>query len=97
MNKPPETGGGPDAEPFLRVECYAGHRADAEPQRLHLGARTVVVSASLDRWLDPRHRYFKVRGNDGGVYLLRHDTASDHWELTLFDSGRRDETRLSST
>jgi hypothetical protein len=45
----------------------------------------------------PRHRYFKVRVGDGGVYILRHDTARDQWELTLFDSGRRDETRLSST
>jgi len=97
MNDPPETAGTANAEPLLRVECYAGHRADTEPQRLYLGARTVAVAAVLDRWLDPRHRYFKVRGDDGGVYIVRHDTARDWWELTLFDSGRRDETRLSST
>jgi hypothetical protein len=97
MNEPSGTADAASVKPQLRVECYAGHRADTEPQCLHLGARTVAVTAILDRWLDPRHRYFKVRGDDGGVYILRHDTACDRWELTLFDSGSRDETRLSST
>jgi len=81
----------------VRVECYAGHRADAEPLAFHLGQRRVAVSEILDRWLDPAHRYFKLRGDDGGIYLLRHDTGSDRWQLTLFDAGRRDDTRLSST
>jgi len=51
----------------------------------------------VDRWLAPEHRYFKVRGDDGGVYILRQDVAKDIWEMTLFDSGTRTETRLSST
>ena len=51
----------------------------------------------LHRWLDPQHGYFKLRGDNGGIYLLHHDTVEDHWEMTLYDSGRREETRLSST
>jgi len=86
-----------EEDPFIRVESYAGHRADAEPRRLFLGSREVAVTDAIDRWQDPRHRYFKLRGDDGGIYLIRQDTLSDRWELTLFDSGRRDETRLSST
>jgi hypothetical protein len=84
-------------QPFVRVECYAGHRADSEPLAFHLGTRRVAVAEILDRWLDPEHRYFKLRGDDDGIYLLRHDTAGDRWELVMFDSGRRDDTRLSST
>jgi hypothetical protein len=57
----------------------------------------VAVTEIIDRWLDPGHRYFKLRGDDGGVYLLRQDTFEDRWELILYDSGRREETRLSST
>ncbi len=34
---------------------------------------------------------------DGGIYLVRHDTLEDRWELTMFDSGALNETRLSST
>ncbi|MGA7982620.1 MAG: hypothetical protein WCA32_20660 [Chromatiaceae bacterium] len=97
MNDPGANNPGTDDVPFLRVECYAGHRADTEPRRLHIGAREVGVTAIIDRWLDPSHRYFKLRGDDGAIYLLRHDTMGDRWELTLYDSGRRDDTRLSST
>ena len=97
MNQTPHTNGQGTDSPFVRVECYAGHRADVEPRRFYLGRRQVLVTEIIDRWLDPNHRYFKLRGDDGGIYLLRNDTASGHWDLTLFDSGRRDDTRLSST
>ena len=97
MNEPLEKNAGKDDETALRVECYAGHRGDAEPRRLHIGRREVLVTEIIDRWLDPRHRYFKLRGDDGGIYLLRQDTDEDRWEMTLYDSGRRDDTRLSST
>ena len=81
----------------LRVECYAGHRADVTPVRFHIGVRAVEVHEVVDRWLDPAHSYFKLRGSDGGIYILRHNQATDVWEITLFDSGTRPETRLSST
>lgn len=81
----------------LRVECYAGYRSEETPVRFHLGRRRVEVDEVLDRWLAPSHRYFKLRGDDGGIYILRHDTEIDLWELTLFDSGTRADTRLSST
>ena len=81
----------------LRVECYAGHRADTEPRCLYFGQRQVIVTEIIDRWLDPTHRYFKLRDDDGGIYLVRHDTAMDRWDMTLFDNGTRSETRLSST
>ena len=86
-----------DDAPIIHVECYAGHSADTEPRRLHIVGRAVTVMQIIDRWLDPRHRYFKLRGDDGSIYLIRHDTASDRWDLTLFDSGRHDAARLSST
>lgn len=97
MSEPSEKDPGTEDSPFLQVECYAGHRADSEPRRLHIGQREVAVTEIIDRWLDPRHRYFKLRGEDGGIYLLRQDTNEDRWEMTLYDSGRRNETGLSST
>jgi hypothetical protein len=57
----------------IRVECYAGHRGEESPRRFFLGERAIEVVDIVDRWLDPAHRYFKVRGDDGGVYILRHD------------------------
>ncbi len=70
----------------LNVECYAGYRGEQTPRRFHIGSRVIEVEEVLDRWLEPDHRYFKLLGDDGGTYILRHDVAGDHWELTLFDA-----------
>lgn len=63
------------------MECYAGHRGEETPRRFHLGDRVLEVAEVLDRWLAPDHRYFKLRADDGGVYLLRHHAESQRWEL----------------
>lgn len=81
----------------IRVECYAGYRGEETPRRFFLGSRLVEVLEVVDRWLAPDYRYFKIRSGDGSIYILRHDVVSGRWELTLFDSGKREETRLSST
>lgn len=65
----------------INVECYAGYRGDEEPRRFAWGGKALEVTGILDRWLDPNHRYFKVRADDDGVYILRHDTNSGEWEL----------------
>lgn len=71
-----------DASPLtIRVECYAGYRGEQEPRAFTLGERCFTVLEILDRWLDPRHRYFKVKTDDGRRFILRHDTALDAWEL----------------
>lgn len=71
----------------IRVECYAGYRGEETPQRFYFGERKVDVLEVLDRWLAPDHRYFKVKGDDGGTYIIRYDVPSDHWELTMFFAG----------
>lgn len=68
----------------LRVECYAGHRGEEEPRRFILGRRSVEIVEILDRWLSPEHRYFKVRGADNAIYILRHDTRGEGWELWMY-------------
>jgi hypothetical protein len=65
----------------IRVECYAGYRGDQEPLAFRLGQSRFEVVELLDRWLDPAHRYFKVRVPDGRLFILRHDAASGDWEL----------------
>lgn len=85
------------AHQSLRVECYSGYRGAETPARFHLGARAVEVREVLDRWLAPEYRYFKLRGADGGIYILRHDDPGDRWELILYDCGHHAPTRLSST
>ena len=78
----------------LRVSCYAGYRGEEAPQRFFLGERRIDVVDVLDRWTAPDRRYFKCRGSDGDLYILRHDVVHERWELTMFarGSGRADVT-----
>jgi len=70
----------------LRVECYSGYRGEETPRRFWLGKNQVEIREVIDRWIGPDHRYFKVLGDDGSVYILRFDADSWSWELTLFNS-----------
>lgn len=69
----------------VRVACHAGYRGEETPRGFSLGERRIAVIDVIDRWLAPEHRYFKLLGDDGNVYILRHDTVQERWELTLFD------------
>ena len=71
----------------IRVECYAGHRGEQTPRVIQLDDRRIEIAEVLDQWLAPDHRYFKLRGADGDVYLVRHDVRSGSWELTMFRRG----------
>ena len=74
-----------EGEEFIRVDCYAGHRGEQTPRRFFLGERPVEVVQVLDQWLAPDHRYFKVEDGDGATYILRHDTKTGKWALTMYD------------
>ena len=76
----------------IKVQCYAGYRGEETPRAVLFKNKKIEVVSVLDRWLAPDHRYFKVCGDDGGVYLIRHDVEENSWELTMYDAGRLDPT-----
>jgi hypothetical protein len=67
----------------IQVVCRAEHTADG-PQRFVLGEQTIEVDDLLDRWYGEDADYFRVRGTDGHLYVLKHVRAHDRWELTSF-------------
>jgi hypothetical protein len=74
----------------LKVDCYAGYKADERPLRFRpqvQGARTFKVKEILDQWYGPDYECFKVRADDDNLYILRHFFPNDVWTL---DSFRRD-------
>ncbi|MGD8541031.1 MAG: hypothetical protein PVI27_01975 [Desulfobacteraceae bacterium] len=71
----------------IEVDCYAGYRGEETPRRLRLGKTVVAVCEILDRWLAPDHRYFKLLGDDGARYIVRHDSRRGFWELVFFQHG----------
>jgi len=71
----------------LQVECYAGYKADERPLRfraLTLHARTLEVKEVLDRWYGVGYECFRVRADDGNLYVLKHHTQDDAWTLESF-------------
>jgi hypothetical protein len=68
----------------IQVECYAGYRGEQTPRRFIMGLNRIEVMEILDQWLAPDHRYFKILGDDGAVYILRHDILKWEWEMTFY-------------
>lgn len=68
----------------VQVEAYSGFKADERPLRFRLGERWLVIEEVVDRWYDPDAIYFRVKAEDGDLYILRHDEAADVWTLEAF-------------
>ena len=68
----------------IEVESYSGYKADERPTRFRLGERWFNVQDVLDRWYDPHAIYFRVRADDNGIYILKHDEAADTWTLESY-------------
>jgi len=80
----------------FKVECYSGYKAEERPLRftpLTPGAPTHEVKEVLDQWYGIGYRCFRLRADDGNLYVLRHDEGQDVWTL---DSFRRDPDSTSS-
>jgi hypothetical protein len=72
----------------IRVECYAGYRADERPLRFTLHEHVFEVAEVEDRWYSPGATYFRVRVTDGNFYILRHEEGIDVWTLDAFRTAR---------
>ena len=70
----------------IRVNTYAGYKANERPQAIVMGGKSLKVEEILDRWTGEDHDYFKLKADDGALYIIRYDRESDEWELTLMDS-----------
>ena len=50
------------------------------PKRFRLRGCTIEVVDNIDQWHGPNYRYFKFKGDDGNLYILRLDEARAEWE-----------------
>jgi len=65
----------------ITVQTYAGYKGDERPVSFSREGEILRITEIVDRWYDPDYNVFKVRADDGGTYLLRHDMNIDTWEL----------------
>ena len=73
---------------IVRVECYAGFKADERPVRLQIAGEMVEVAEVEDRWYSPGATFFRVRLITGERYVLRREDAQDLWTLQAFRSSQ---------
>lgn len=72
----------------LDVETKPDERGLEVPVRFRMNERTIDVAKLVDEWRGKDHRYFKLLGSNGNLYILRLDEAKGEWEITLFESPR---------
>ena len=65
----------------VQVRCYAGYRHAERPCSFTHDGHEVAVWTISERWRTPDHPYFRVEGDDGVSYLLRHAETTDDWEV----------------
>ena len=72
------------SEKIIRVESYAGYKADERPTRMLLGGQMVGIAAVEDTWYSPGATYFRVLLHNGERYVLRREQAQDLWTIEAF-------------
>jgi len=70
----------------LEVHCYAGWKADQRPVRFCLDGHEYWVEEILDQWYGPDKVFYKIRADDGNLYILRQQTSGpgESWDLVSF-------------
>jgi hypothetical protein len=70
----------------IQVECYSGYKADERPIKFWMGDNVLFVEFIEDQWYGPDDHYFRVRADDGNIYVLGHDEKNNQWSLQSFRS-----------
>jgi hypothetical protein len=70
----------------VQVEPCAGPLGREMPTRFRFGRREIEIVETVDQWDGPDYCYFKIKGDDGNLYILRFEQGPAEWELTMFQS-----------
>lgn len=71
----------------LAVKCYSGFKYNERPSSFFLDQREFMVMDIEGSWYEEdeagyaRHACFRVRADDGDLYLLRYDQSAETWSL----------------
>lgn len=72
----------------LRVECYAGFKADERPFRFIWHGHPFEIIEVEDKWYSPGATFFRVLVVNGDRFVLRHEEPQDVWSVDAFRSFR---------
>lgn len=74
----------------IEVECHSGYKVNERPAAFTFLGRRWEVSEIVDRWYEggmnpdkPVIDYFKVKTNEGSIFILRYASRSDVWSIRI--------------
>jgi len=76
----------------VEVETYVDQGVE-KLRRILFDSRQIEIAENIDQWHGADYRYFKIKGSDGNLYMLRHDEISADWELTMYERALSDLNR----
>jgi hypothetical protein len=70
----------------VQVDCYSGRKSDERPTRFRVDEYEYSVEELLDQWYGPEDAWYRVRADDGNIYILKHQTSvpDGTWDLVSF-------------
>jgi hypothetical protein len=68
----------------IRTDFHPDDRAGTAPRHFYFDGRQVEIMETIDQWYGPDHRYLKVRGNDGSLYILHFNEPHSEWTLIMY-------------
>ena len=76
-----------DSDHPVEVKCYSGYKSNERPSSFIIEDREVMVMDIEGSWFEEdensreRRACFRVRADDGDLYLLARDESSNFWML----------------
>jgi len=67
----------------VTVQCYAGYEGEQKPQRFSLAERWLEVAEIVKEWREPDAVFFRVRADDGNIYVLCNEKEGPKDEWTV--------------
>ena len=74
-----------------QVECYSGYKANERPMAFSFQEQRREIIEIVDRWYEggiepdaPVVDYFKVKTDDGSIFLLRYAAYLDEWGVRFY-------------
>jgi hypothetical protein len=69
---------------IVQVRSCLDRRAGGWPVRFEIGSCEFMIEEVIDHWYGSEVTFYKVRADDGNLYVLKRRRAVDEWSLESF-------------
>jgi hypothetical protein len=80
----------------ITVTSYSGYKHNERPVSFTFRGRVVNITEVIDRWYEgnadaamPALDYYKLRGDDAAVYIIRYNQLFDTWAVLVPPDARK--------